>query len=189
MKELSRVLDAIGDEAAEEADKIAQNAEKESRRIQMQYEQKARERRKEIIRTAEKKAAQIRQRSISHAGTESRNLKLCARHRILDEVLKRTEEKLTALDTNEKKTLYERIIAGCSSDRNITVTLNEKDARQIGTKLKVRGRNITIDSNAGSFSGGLIIKEKNTETDCTFHIMVETAGRQMESELAAVLFS
>ena len=49
--------------------------------------------------------------------------------------------------------------------------------------------NIIIDDNAGSFAGGLIIKEKDTEINCTFEVIIENAKKEMESEIASMLFS
>ena len=48
---------------------------------------------------------------------------------------------------------------------------------------------MNLDTKPGTFSGGLIIKEGSVETNCTFEVMIETAKKEMEAEIAAMLFS
>ena len=55
--------------------------------------------------------------------------------------------------------------------------------------MKADGIKVRVDDEAGSFSGGLIIREKDIETNCTFEVILEAARKEMETEIAAVLFS
>lgn len=71
----------------------------------------------------------------------------------------------------------------------MTVQLNEKDSSAFGKKLKVKGMEISLDEKTGAFSGGVVIKEPFLETNCTFEVMMEAAKKDMESEIAAMLFA
>lgn len=189
MESISKILDAISAESRAEADKIIENGASSSREMRKLYEKEADMSRESIIKEAEKKAEEIRQRSVSQAGIESRNIKLSARREMLEKAFAMAEDKLAALDKADKKALYEKYIAEYSESDEITVQLNKSDSDEFGSKLKVKGININLDKNPGNFSGGLIIKEAQTETNCTFGVIVENTKKEMESEIAAVLFS
>lgn len=69
-----------------------------------------------------------------------------------------------------------------------TVLLNGSDMDLLGTKLKVKGADIRVEVSDRDFSGGLVIKDDDTETDCTFEAILRNAAGDLESDVAAVLF-
>ena len=93
------------------------------------------------------------------------------------------------MSDTDKKNLYEKLIGKYSSSDAVIIQLNGQDKDSLGRKIKPDGVKMTIDKENGDFSGGLIIKEKTTETNCTFEVMVENAKKEMVSEVAAMLFS
>lgn len=189
MENISKILDAISQEAGVEADRIIENGEKNCREIRRACEEEAAAKCESIIARAEKRVREIERRSISQAGMEIRNIRLAARREMLDKAFSAAAGKLAALDKEARKTLYERCIEKYSCGSDITVQMNMRDSAELGSKLKVKGKNIGIDKNCGSFIGGLIIKESRTETNCTFEALVENAKKDMEPEIASVLFS
>ena len=48
---------------------------------------------------------------------------------------------------------------------------------------------MTVDSEAGDFLGGLILREGEIETNCTFEVMIKDTKKEKESEIAAALFA
>ena len=72
MEGIERITEAILREAGEEADRIAENCKKDIIEIEKLYEKEARVSESNILRAAEKKANEIRQRSISGARIEAR---------------------------------------------------------------------------------------------------------------------
>ena len=188
MENISKILDAISQEAEAEADRIIENGEKSCREIRKLCEEEAAAKCKSIIGRAEKTAREIERRSISQAGIEIRNIRLAARREILDKAFSAAEKKLADFDKEGRKALYERCIEKYSSS-DITVQMNVRDRAEIGSKLKVKGKNIRMDKNCGSFSGGIIIKESSCEMNCTFEALVENARKAMEIEIADILFS
>lgn len=188
MESISKILDAIAAEGKREADKIAENSAHSCAEIAKLYEKEALADQESILKKAEKKAAEIQQRSVSQAGIESRNIKLSARREMLEKAFAVASEKLAAIGGDEKKALYEKMIAKYSTEADVTVQLNAAD-QELAKTLTVDNKNITIDETAGDFSGGLIIKEKMSETNCTFEVIVENAKKDMEAEIASVLFA
>lgn len=188
MESISKILDAIAAEGKREAEKIAENSAHSCAEIAKLYEKEALADKESILKKAEKKAAEIQQRSVSQAGIESRNIKLSARRGMLEKAFTVALERLAAMGEDEKKALYEKLITKYSGESDITIKVNAAD-QELAKKLTVDNKNITIDETAGDFSGGLIIKEKLTETNCTFDVIVENAKKDMEAEIASVLFA
>ena len=189
MESISKILNAIAADGQEAADKIIAGAEKNADELHKLYKKEADTAEKEIMRKAEKNVKEIHHRGISQAGIESRNIKLSVRRRALEEAFARAEEKLASMSDNEKKDIYEKFIEKYSSGEKVTVQLNEEDRKAFGKKLRAGKIDITIEENAGSFKGGLIIKENDTEINCTFEVIIASAKKEMEAEIASMLFS
>ena len=108
MENISKILDAISQEAEAEADRIIENGEKSCREIRKLCEEEAAAKCKSIIGRAEKTAREIERLSISQAGIEIRNIRLAARREILDKAFSAAEKKLADFDKEGRKALYER---------------------------------------------------------------------------------
>lgn len=189
MESISKILDAISAQSLAETDKIMESSRQEAEELQKLYEKEALKARDNILSKANAEADGIRQRNLSQAGIESRNLLLSARREAIEKVFAKAAERLASMPDTEKKALYEKLISRYSGSDEVIVQLNSNDKDKLGRKIKPDGMKITIDKVNGDFSGGLIIKEKTTETNCTFDVMVENAKKEMVSEVAAMLFS
>ena len=189
MESISKILDAISAQSLAETDKIMESSRQEAGELQKLYEKEALKARDNILSKANAEADGIRQRNLSQAGIESRNLLLSARREAIEKVFEKAAERLASMPDTEKKALYEKLISRYSGSDEVIVQLNSNDKDKLGRKIKPDGVKITIDKENGDFSGGLIIKEKTTETNCTFDVMVENAKKEMVSEVAAMLFS
>ena len=189
MESISKILDAISAQSLAETDKIMESSRQEAEELQKLYEKEALKARDNILSKANAEADGIRQRNLSQAGIESRNLLLSARREAIEKVFEKAAERLASMPDTEKKALYEKLISRYSGSDEVIVQLNSNDKDKLGRKIKPDGVKMTIDKENGDFSGGLIIKEKTTETNCTFEVMVENAKKEMVSEVAAMLFS
>lgn len=189
MESISKILDAISAQSLAETDKIMESSRQEAEELQKLYEKEALKARDNILSKANAEADGIRQRNLSQAGIESRNLLLSARREAIEKVFAKAAERLASMPDTEKKALYEKLISRYSGSDEVIVKLNSNDKDKLGRKIKPDGVKMTIDKENGDFSGGLIIKEKTTETNCTFEVMVENAKKEMVSEVAAMLFS
>lgn len=189
MESISKILDAISAQSLAETDKIMESSRQEAEELQKLYEKEALKTRDNILSKANIEADGIRQRNLSQAGIESRNILLSARREAIEKVFEKAASRLASMSDTDKKNLYEKLIGKYSSSDAVIIQLNGQDKDSLGKKIKPDGVKITIDKETGDFSGGLIIKEKTTETNCTFDVMVENAKKEMVSEVAAMLFS
>ena len=189
MESVSKILDAISAESRAAADRILENGRNNAAEMRKLYDREAQLAEEKIIAEAEKTAGEIRQRSISQAGIESRNIRLKAKREALTQAFDKAGERLAGLSGERKKEMYQRLISKYSSGSEVIVQLNETDKKALGNRLKADGIKIRLDNEPASFSGGLIIREKNIETNCTFEAMLDMARKEMETEIADVLFS
>lgn len=189
MESISKIIDAISAEGEAAAEKILESSRKSAEETIKLYEKEARIDEGEILKRAERQTEEIRQRSLSQAGIESRNIKLSAKREALEKTFELAEAKLAEFSPEKKKALYEKLIERFAEGKEVVVQLNEKDAKELGGKLEVKGVSITLDKEAGAFAGGLIIKEGDMETNCTFEVIIEDSKKSMESKIAAMLFS
>ena len=189
MESISKILDAISEESRAAAARILENGRNSAEELKKLYDREAQIAEEGIIAEAEKTAEEIRQRSISQAGIESRNIRLKAKREALTQAFERAGDRLAGLTTDQKKELYEKQILKYSSGREISIQLNEKDKKAFGSRLKADGIKVRLDNEAGGFSGGLLIRENDIETDCTFEVILESARKELETQIAGVLFS
>ena len=189
MESVSKILYAISAESRAAADRILENGRNNAAEMRKLSDREAQLAEERIIAEAEKTAGEIRQRSISQAGIESRNIRLKAKREALTQAFDKAGERLAGLAADQKKELYQRLILKYSSSREVNIQLNEADKKAFGSRMKADGIKVRVDDEAGSFSGGLIIREKDIETNCTFEVILEAARKEMETEIAAVLFS
>lgn len=189
MESISKILDGILAEGNAEAQQIIVAGRESAKEIFGRYEKEAGAIQRDILAKAEKKADEIQRRYSSQAGIESRNIKLSARRTALEQAFANAEQRMASMPERQKIDFYERLIARYSDGDDVVVQLNAADRNAFGRKIKVKGITVRFDDEAGDFSGGLIIRERDAETNCTFGMMVETAKKEMESEVASELFS
>lgn len=188
MESISKILKAISAEGRSSAEKIIENGRNSAEKLTAAYDREARIAADKILDKAQKTVGEIQHRSISQAGIEGRNIKLLARRNALEQAFEQAGEKLALLSKEQKTEMYEKLIRRYSSGKSVIVQLNTGDKKILGGKLKTDGIKISIDDETGDFSGGLIIKEGDIETNCTLEVIMKNAKTEMESEIAAMLF-
>lgn len=189
MDDISKILDAIEAEGKEEAERIIEKNRANIEELNRLYDREANIAGQDIFSQAEKDAHRIYKKNLSQADIKSRNIRLTARRNILEQAFAEAEKTLEKAPKNRKKDFYEKLIAKYGVGETAVVQLNAADKKLLGNKLKAEGVKIKIDDQAGDFSGGLIIKEGNIETDCTFETMIEQVKTEHEWKIADILFS
>lgn len=194
MDNISKILDAISAESKAEADKILAAGAKSAEEVLKLYREEASMEEESILKKARKEADEILQRGASQAGITSRNIRLTAKRQALEETFSLALEKMAQLPDKEKQDLYVKLIGAYTGGKEVIVQFNQTDSKALGKKVaqkaeKNYGIQVTVDGEAGDFSGGLILREGEIETNCTFEVMVEDTKKEKESEIAAALFA
>ena len=123
MESISKILDAISAQSLAETDKIMESSRQEAEELQKLYEKEALKARDNILSKANAEADGIRQRNLSQAGIESRNLLLSARREAIEKVFAKAAERLASMPDTEKKALYEKLISRYSGSDEVIVQL------------------------------------------------------------------
>lgn len=131
----------------------------------------------------------LKSRSLQLVTVEQRKTDLAAKHKILDAVFSEARtEVLTA--KNYKEFIKSLIIKYCNCDSCIVVSKRDEKAlsaefiKSCGTKLKYK---LTrhVDS---SFEGGIIIECSKYDINLTLDVLLESAHKQLEVEVAQILW-
>ncbi|MEG0829280.1 MAG: V-type ATP synthase subunit E [Anaerovoracaceae bacterium] len=194
MDNMEKILVAIKKQGEAEAEKILQAGKKNADGIYKLYGEEAKVEEDAIMKRAEKEVAWIQQRNLSQAGIGGRNIKLKAKRQALEQSFDLAEEKLIRLPKEKKEELYKKLIVTYTNGSEAEIVFNKEDKQTIGKKLledleKRDKLKLTLCEKPGDFKGGLIIKEGDVETSCTFEVLKADGKKVMESEIAEMLFS
>ncbi len=175
---IDNLLDEIANDAEKEIKKIIEEAEKfaEDEIKKSEREVKVRERR--ILKEAQKKADEIRKRVLSNVNMEINRLKLKKRDEIIDEVIKRVENKIKDLINNKESEYKEYILKELKNifniikEKDLIIIFNIKDKdifdnnflKNIINIAKTYNKNLSLKDIefSESISKGFIIKVKNS---------------------------
>ena len=162
MESISKILDAISAQSLAETDKIMESSRQEAEELQKLYEKEALKARDNILSKANAEADGIRQRNLSQAGIESRNLLLSARRETIEKVFAKAAERLASMPDTEKKALYEKLISRYSSR---TPESSSKESTVVGST------SLTMKLALMRF------REKHNEKSTTIRIAIGTLPR------------
>lgn len=177
MDNLSKILDAIYAEGRAEAAEILKAGTRRAENLLKQYREEAEKEEAAILEKARRQAAELIRRTASRADIEGRRIRLQAKRRALQGVFSQALADMAKLSNKEKQDLYTRLIGKYAAGKDAVLTLNRADARALGKKLihgaeKEHGIKITLDTEAGGFLGGLILRQGKVETNCTFEALI-----------------
>ncbi|MCB6993395.1 hypothetical protein LI177_07875 [bacterium 210820-DFI.6.37] len=194
MENIAKILDAISAEGRAEADRILTAGQKNAEEVAKLYQEEASAEETAILKKAHKEVEEITQRGTSQAGIESRNIKLKAKRKALEKAFALALEELSGFSDEKKLELYSRLIGRYSSAKDVTILLNEADGQAFGAKLakkagKAFDMKVTFSKEKGDFLGGLILREGDIETNCTFEVLIQDTKKETETEIAAMLFA
>ena len=196
MNQVTAITDKI---LADAREKLALQEEETGRRlaeIAAASEKAARAAEEEILTRARARAQAVLERIPSQEELILRQARLSCQRELIEEAFRRALEELCALPAEEKIPLYTRMI--CAFQRqDASVILNREDLSQLGRRLmehavplqRQKGLALRLEETPGQFAGGLILKEGKTESNCTFPVLLEGLGPQLEGEIARLLDS
>ena len=194
MKGTEKIIAHIQADAKAQADEILAQAEEQCAGIRADYEKQAKEAYAERIR-AGVKANEDRLDSMNRlASMESRKAILALKQDMVARSFERAVEKLVALPEAQYVALLSKLAVGASVSGDEEIVLNARDKKAVGDKLikaaneKLGGGHLRLAQDTGSFQGGLILRRRNIEVNCTAELLVDLCREDMAAELAGVLF-
>ncbi|MBR3294571.1 MAG: hypothetical protein IKI69_09165 [Oscillospiraceae bacterium] len=198
MKGTENIIAHIRNEAEARSAAILAQAEQQCAAIRAEFEDKARERYRELIRGGEKSCEDRVDSMDRIARMEAKKGLLALKQEMVSRSFSLACEKLVSLPEPDYLALLARLAAEASVSGDEEIVLNARDRKALGEKavkaanelLKAEGRPaaLTLSKAEGDFAGGLLLRRGGIETNCTAELLVELQRGDMSAELAGVLF-
>lgn len=197
MNDISAILAKIQEDARKDADAAAAAAREKAEAITESYRQEAKAETDRVLEAAKAQAEAIHQRAVSQAGIESRNQRLRVRREAINTAFEKAMEQLRTMPDLKKAEVYASMAAKALTG-NAALVLNKADRDALGTTLPgeitkrcaAAGKTckVTLSETVGKFSGGFILDQGSTETNCTFEVLSASVKDELEAQVDAALF-
>jgi V/A-type H+-transporting ATPase subunit E len=198
MNGIDKIVERILDKAELDRRSILSKAEAEAKEILGGLKEMAEAEADNIIELGKEQARKILERSEGASVLESRNMLLAAKQELIDKAFLRAKGLLLQLPDEEYTSLLAKLAAPSLTAGNEEITLGQADLmhhesavrRKINEIAAQKGLEpgVTISPAAGDFEGGLIIRQGNVETNCTFDAILRMLRDDMAGEIAGILF-
>ncbi len=194
MEELNRIISRIEEDYKKEIEKIINDAEEEASKIKGEYEERAKRIREEIIENARKEAEKEREKIISLAKLEARRIISETKNSIIEEVIKKSIERLRNIDKNTYRNFLRKVLSDSLkllNSNRIEIKARESDMDIISDIVKEFGIEAKISNIEQEILGGVLVKDLNSniELNFTFEKILERKIDRIRTEIAKILFS
>jgi len=190
---LENITGKIVSEANEFAAAVIAEAVAEAEKITEEYEAVAEKEHNQIVDTAYEKASEIMHRSNAQSMKEKRINILSAKWEYLDNAFMAAVKMMSKMpDDDQVRFLVSQIRKYQRSDAELI--FNKNDRERLGHAVvnsfsdETGGYKVTLSETTGEFSGGLVLKESNIETNLTYDSLVASQRELLEDEVSTILF-
>lgn len=198
MNDISAILAKIQEDARQYGEAAAAAAREKAQAIAEASRQEAQQETDRILEAAKRQSEAILQRAASQSGIEGRNTRLRTRREAIDTAFQKAMEQLCAMAPEKKLSVYADLAARSSAAGEVRLVLNRADKAALGGTLPAEMEKrcaaaghpckVALSDAAGSFSGGFILDQGSTETNCTFEVLSASVKEELEARVDAALF-
>ena len=199
MNGIEEIIGRIADDANQDAEAILTSARTEAADITEQYAALAAEERSRILADGEVRGREIIRRAASISDQERKQHLLAEKQRMIALAFDIALQRLSVLPEAEYVALLARLAADASSSGDGEIILCQKDHRRYGPRvladanriLEDAGKktNLVLAAETREFVGGLVLKMKNVEVNCTLDAIIRHSKEDLTLDIAATLFS
>ncbi|MBQ9388505.1 MAG: hypothetical protein IJU01_07685 [Lachnospiraceae bacterium] len=192
MKGTEKILSHIRTDADAQAAAIMEKARAEAGVIKADYDKKAQEAYDEAMSRAHAENDARIESMQRMSQMEAKKQTLALKQDMVSEVFQKALEMLSNLPADEYEEFLIRTAKAAGAFGDEEIILNEKDRAAYGEKLIAAlnkdGSGFRLSEATGAFSGGLIIKRGNIETNCTAELLLESRRSELSAEVVRILF-
>ncbi len=198
MTGIDKITKRIQDDAQQEIAATLAAANTEADSIRARYEAQATREQEEALRRGKEQAAERLRNLEGAAQLESRKRILAAKQRMLDLAFMRAEKTLAEMSGEPYLAFLSGLAANAAMSGKEQIILSAADAAAYGDAvckaanalLTERGKpaSLTLSEEQRETGGGLIVKEGDIETNCTFDTILRLQRPTLSSEVAKTLF-
>ncbi|CAG7840207.1 V-type proton ATPase subunit E [Clostridium haemolyticum] len=151
-----------------------------------------------ILSKAKDESKLKKQRIISNANLQVRDMKLSAKIEVLDKVFNDSIQKLNGMTTSEMINFIRNSILSSEIDGDEEIIIDSSNlvitpqfVEELNKELKSKGKigKLKLSSENRNIGGGYILAKNGIEINNTFDFLVKSLRDDIESEVAKVLFS
>ncbi|KEI16468.1 V-type ATP synthase subunit E [Clostridium haemolyticum] len=151
-----------------------------------------------ILSKAKDESKLKKQRIISNANLQVRDMKLSAKIEVLDKVFNDSIQKLNGMTTSEMINFIRNSILSSEIDGDEEIIIDSSNlvitpqfVEELNKELKSKGKigKLKLSSENRNIGGGYILAKNDIEINNTFDFLVKSLRDDIESEVAKVLFS
>ncbi len=175
-----------GSDMADAVERSTREAEQKAAGIILEAEQQSRSR-----------ARELKERMISAAGLENRNLLLSEKQRLIQEAFENALRALEAFPDDRYREIIKKLLRGIGGEGEIIVS--PKDAKRLGNnflaevnrELKSRpGKSgqLRFSQEQREMRGGFVLRRGRHEINASFEAILQEKWEELESELDRILF-
>ncbi|AYF53326.1 V-type ATP synthase subunit E [Clostridium botulinum C] len=151
-----------------------------------------------ILSKAKDESKLKKQRIISNANLQVRDMNLSAKIEVLDKVFNDSIQKLNGMTTSEMINFIRNSILSSEIDGDEEIIIDSSNlvitpqfVEELNKELKSKGKigKLKLSSENRNIGGGYILAKNGIEINNTFDFLVKSLRDDIESEVAKVLFS
>lgn len=199
MNGIDKIIERILNAADLERDKILADAGIEAARVFDNLKDQADAEALETVSRGEDQAKRLVERLEGSQELENRKMILDTKQKMVDSAMERAKSMLWQLPDDEYSSLLARIAIKAVVTGDEIVVLGKKDLARVGSTLKDKiiklaaqmsiTAAVTISPVPGDFDNGLIVRQGNIETNCSFDTIFRMLRDNMAGDVAKTLFS
>ncbi len=188
---LDSIAARIREDAAREAASLVEAADSERRSALDEARRRLEEEFARDLDKVARNASELEARLHFHASREAGRMVETEKRALLDRAITNAVERLAALPDPEYGALISSILAGCSMEGDIDVTISEADADRITpallAKASGRGRTFRLTPERHGGRGGVIMSSGGVSFNATFSMLASLERERLVMELAPAL--
>lgn len=192
MNGIERITARIEADGQAEIDRILTEARAGAAQITARYREAAETVRAELAAKNEKAAAQRKERLINAAQMEGRKLQLAAKQTVVERAYDRALEKLQNMPEGQYVRLLAALLQEASASGGGEVIFSPQDRETAGKKAVEKANaadgSLRIADETRPISRGFILREGQTEVNCTFETLVRLQKEEAAGAVAKKLF-
>lgn len=187
MDGLEAIQERIAAQAAEKAAQIREQAAFQVAEIEQQAELVSAQILEAASQKAQAQTEAIRNRAQSQAALEIRREALSVRQQLIDQTIAAALTGLRQLPTERKLALYADMIRSLGTREGFVIA-NADDQDLVRTLLPQLPGSWTLDNQAGTFTGGLVVRRGRIEDNLTFDLLIRDSHPQLAALAASILY-
>lgn len=184
-----KILDGIKAEAEIRAAEIIKEAENNAKAQRLESDEKAKAQAEEIIADAEKKAKAIAANAESSAMLLKRNTALKVRSEAINEILKKSAERLNSYSDEEYFAFLTALTEKNRLPQKGVMYLGKRDASRNRAEFiqKLSEFDITLSETFGDINGGFILQYDEILINCGFEALINEKRERLIDVIAEKL--